>query len=120
MLVSSLQGNSAANGPQGTPSPQLVRAAHEFEGQMMEELLKPMTAGDALTGDEDGNSDSGAGSGGALSDFASQALGQAMSERGGFGIADRIMRELSRPGNQLGSGKVTGNLHENTVMRTPK
>ena len=38
------------------PSPRLVRAAHEFEGQMMKELLKPMTNGDALTGtdaDED-------------------------------------------------------------------
>ena len=32
-------------------SPRLVRAAHEFEGQMMKELLKPMTSGDALTGE---------------------------------------------------------------------
>ena len=41
------------------PQPRLVRAAHEFEGQMMKELLKPMTDGDALTGAEDGDSDSG-------------------------------------------------------------
>ena len=31
------------------PSPKLVHAAHEFEAQMMKELLKPMTEGDALT-----------------------------------------------------------------------
>jgi HAMP domain-containing protein len=28
-----------------TPQPRLVRAAHEFEAQMMKELLKPMTGG---------------------------------------------------------------------------
>lgn len=120
MQVGSIGGNSGAEQAFGAPSPQLVRAAHEFEGQMMEELLKPMTAGDALAGAEDGDSDSGAGSGGALSDFASQALGQAMSERGGFGIADQIIRELSRSGNRHGCGKVTGNSHGNTVMRTPE
>ena len=84
----------------------------------MKELLKPMTGGDALTGAEDGDSDSGAGSEGALGEFASEALGQALSQQGGFGIADRIVKELSHSGNQQGSGKVTGNLHGNTVMRT--
>jgi len=98
-----------------TASPRLVRAAHEFEGQMMKELLKPMCDGDELTGAGE-DSDSGAGSGGALSEFASEALGQALSERGGFGIADRIVRELSHSGNQRGTGKVTGNLHSNTAM----
>ena len=74
----------------------------------MKELLKPMTNGDPLTGtDED--SDSGAGSGGALGEFASETLGQSLSERGGFGIANRIIQELSRSGNQAVSGKVTKN-----------
>jgi len=99
--------------------PRLVRAAHEFEGQMMKELLKPMTGGDALTGTED-DSDSGEGSEGALSEFASEALGQGLSQRGGFGIAGRIVKELSQSGNRHGSGKVTGNLHGNTVMRAPE
>lgn len=92
------------------PPPRLVRAAHEFEGQMMKELLKPMTNGDALTGAE-GDADSGAGSGGALGEFASEALGQSLSERGGFGIADQIIKELSHSGNKRESGKVTTNLH---------
>ena len=71
---------------------------------MMQELLKPMTHGDALTGtDED--EDSGAGSGGALGEFASEALGQALSERGGFGIANRIVQELSHSGNQMKTGR---------------
>ena len=109
----------AANGGQvaNAPSPRLVQSAHEFEGQMLKELLEPMTRVDALAGDED-DLDSGAGSGGALSEFASEALGQALSERGGFGIADRLIKQLSQSGNQHDSGKVTSNLHGNTVLRT--
>ena len=103
----------------GVPQPRLVRAAHEFEAQMMKELLKPMTGRDALTGeDEDTGGD--AGSNGALGEFASEALGQALSQRGGFGIANRIVRDLSQSGNQRGTGKVTGALHGNTVMRALK
>ncbi len=98
------------------PSPRLVRAAHQFEGMIMNELLKPITNGDALAGaDED--SDSGAGSGGALSDFATETLGQSLSERGGLGIANRIIQKLSHIGNQGGGGKVTQNLHQNHGIR---
>ncbi len=100
-------------------SPRLVRAAHEFEGQMMKELLKPMTSGDPLTGVED-DPDSGMGSGGALGEFASEALGQALSQRGGLGIANRIVGALSQTGNKNESGKVTGNVHGNTVIRAPE
>lgn len=129
--VSQARTAAAAAGLSGqTPAanPKLVRAAHEFEGQMMKELLQPMIQGDAqgdgLGGDDDDGSGlglgSGSGSGGALSEFASQALGQALSERGGFGIADQIIRELSPKGNQRGAGKVTRDLHGNTVMRSLK
>jgi Rod binding domain-containing protein len=120
-MQATLNGAYAVTGEGGksdaAPSPRLVRAAHEFEGQMMQELLKPMTNGDALTG-TDADEDSGAGSGGALSEFASEALGQSLSERGGLGIANRIIQELSHTGNQHGSGKVTTNLHQGHGMRT--
>lgn len=100
-------------GQTATPSPKLVRAAHEFEGMMLKELLKPMTAGNGLTGDEDGDD---AGSGSALGEFAGEALGQGISQQGGFGIADRIVAQLSHSGNALKSGKVTEKMHSNTVM----
>jgi Rod binding domain-containing protein len=102
-----------------TPQPRLVHAAHEFEAQMMKELLKPMTGKDGLAG-EDEDTASDAGSNGALGDFASQALGQALSQQGGFGIAKSILRDLSHSGNKAESGKVTGNLHGNTGIRTFK
>lgn len=74
-------------------NPRLERCAREFEASLMAELLKPLQMGDGLTG-EDTESGSGAGSGGALSGFASESLARAISERGGFGIANRILKQL--------------------------
>ncbi|HTW61041.1 MAG TPA: hypothetical protein VMD55_04485 [Terracidiphilus sp.] len=129
-------GHSFAAQPAGTlppaadssaPSPKLVKAAHEFEAQMMKELLQPMTGEDPLLGESDDAQDSGlalgsgSGSGGALADFASEALGQALSQRGGFGIADKIIRELapaaSAPTGAKDTSKVTILPRRNTVMR---
>lgn len=105
-----------AEGPGAAPQPRLMRAAHEFEGQMMQELLKPMMAALAGTG-----SDSGADSNEALGEFASETLGNALSAQGGLGIADQIVRDLSHSGNQAGNrerpGKVTGELRGNTRIR---
>jgi Rod binding domain-containing protein len=86
---SSLQSTSEAAHPK---DPRLERFAHQFEASLMAELLKPLQEGDGLTGEE---SDSGgSGSGGALSSFASESLAGAISQRGGFGIADRILHQL--------------------------
>jgi len=98
-----------------TPQPRLVKAAHEFEAQMMQELLKPMTSGNGLDG-EDG--DTASGSGGALGAFASEALGRGLSEHGGFGIATSIVRQLTPASNTQVTAQVTGNLRGNTVMKT--
>jgi Rod binding domain-containing protein len=83
------------------PSPRLVSAAHEFEAAMMKELMAPLDDGHGLTGDE-GDED---GSSSALSSFAGEAMGKAISERGGFGIAKSILNQLV-PGN-IHSGKRT-------------
>jgi Rod binding domain-containing protein len=100
----SIDGTREAGQTANAAPPRLVRAAHEFEGQMMKELLKPMTNGDALTG-EDGDGDSDAGSGSAIGEFASESLGQALSQHGGFGIADRIVRDLSHPSSVNHGGR---------------
>jgi Rod binding domain-containing protein len=99
-----------------TPQPRLIHAAHEFEAQMMQELLKPMTEGDG----PDGDGDSACGSGGALGEFASEALGRGLSERGGFGIAASIVRELTASGIKTGSGAVAGKVNGNTVIKSRK
>jgi Rod binding domain-containing protein len=105
--------------PASQPPPRLVHAAHEFEAQMMKELLKPMTSGNGLDGEE---SDSASGSSGALGEFASEALGRALSDAGGFGIANSIVRQLT-PSKVPSvtspvTGQVTTNLHGNTVMKS--
>ena len=78
------------------PEPRLVKAAHEFEAQLMKELLKPMTEGNDLSGEGDAR-----GSGGVLGEFAAETLGRALSEQGGLGIASGIVRSLSHSGNQF-------------------
>jgi flagellar protein FlgJ len=93
--------------PASTPSPKLVSAAHEFEASMMKELMGPLTSGgDSLEGGEDG-----AGSESAITSFAGEALGKAISEHGGFGIAKRILHQLSAAGNH--SGKTSEPAHGN-------
>lgn len=90
--VEGLAGMRTAGGTAGNalrPSPRLVKAAHEFEGQLMEQLLKPMTDSDGLTGD------SVSGSASALGSFAAAALGRALSAEGGLGLADQIIRNLT-------------------------
>ena len=69
---------------------QAMKEAGALEAQMMKELMKPLTDGDALTSSGDAE-----GSGGALGEFASEALGRALSAGGGFGIANQIVKELS-------------------------
>jgi Rod binding domain-containing protein len=106
----SIAGTEAAAGAAtAAPSPRLVSAAHEFEAQMMQELLKPLSSTSGLDG-EDGDADSGSGS--ALGQFASEALGKALSEQGGFGIASSVVRQLSSGSNKSGTGKAIGSLHE--------
>jgi Rod binding domain-containing protein len=119
MQVGSIHPGAATGQGGSPPSPRLVQAAHEFEAQMMKGLLQPMTGKDALTG-EDADSGGDAGAIGALGEFASQALGEALSRAGGFGIANRIVQDLSHSGNKSGTGKVIGDLHSNPAMTTNK
>ncbi len=109
-----LDGNAEAASKQGTTvSPKLQNAAREFEALMMKELLKPMTAQSSLAGDA---GESG-GSTGALGEFASEALAQAISRHGGFGIADRILGELSHSGHSSEIGKTSEHAQRNSSMR---
>jgi hypothetical protein len=78
------------------PSPRLVKAAHEFEAQLMKELMAPLTRGASVpgVGGAGNDNDQESGSAGALGEFAAETLGQALSAAGGFGIANRILREI--------------------------
>jgi Rod binding domain-containing protein len=77
------------------PQARLVKAAHEFEAQLMKELVKPMISDDGLY--DDGMD---TGSSRIFGEFGAEALARAMSDQGGLGIAGGIVRSLSRPGNE--------------------
>jgi peptidoglycan hydrolase FlgJ len=77
----------------GAPDPRLKPAAHEFEACLMKEFLQPLQHDPLFSGgkDDDRDDDAGEDSGSALMNFGSEALAKAISERGGFGIAARIL-----------------------------
>jgi Rod binding domain-containing protein len=110
MIVAGLGSKAVFTGRTPAAEPRLVRAAHEFEAQMMKELLEPMTRKDALCGEDDGEQP------GILGEFASESLAGALSAGGGLGIADRIIHVLSRSGNHSPDSPVIGKLENNTVM----
>ena len=95
--IGSLQTDAAS----AVTNPRLVTAAHQFEAAMMQELLGPLTRemqgmGGLSSDAEDGVTDEGdGGPNQALTSFASEALGEALSERGGFGIASSVLKKLS-------------------------
>lgn len=105
--------HAAFNGQAAQPdeNPRLKTAAHQFEASLMQELLKPLQndplfAPDSSSGDTGGEDQ---GSVGALMSFGSEALAQAISEHGGFGIATKILdhfRTEAKAAGHVSSRKV--------------
>lgn len=83
---------AAAAAAAAAPNPKLESAAHEFEASMMKEFLKPLQHDSLFSEDpaQGGDDDSG-GSADALMSFGAEAMAKAISEHGGFGIAQKIL-----------------------------
>lgn len=107
---------SPAQTTSAVPSPKLVNAAHEFEASMMKELLAPLNSEHDLLG-SDGDDE---GSSSALTSFAGEALGKAISEHGGLGIATSILHQLASRSNQSGNAPVPSNLIGTTTKSSHK
>jgi Rod binding domain-containing protein len=96
-MMRDLQWSNRSIEPAGSVAQsRLVSAAHEFEAQMMKELLQPLVKGDSSS---EADGDAGLGSNGAIGSFAGEALGRGLSSHGGFGIADDVMKSLSENGS---------------------
>lgn len=72
-------------------NPRLKSAAHEFEASLMKEFLKPLQQDSLFSEDKDADSEEDEGSDSSLMSFGSEAMAEAISERGGFGIATKIL-----------------------------
>ena len=76
----------------------LVDAAHQFEGMLLQELLKPMREHSFGSGDTDTSDDGSdsSGFGDTLSSFGSESLASAISRSGGVGIAKQVIQQVDR------------------------
>ena len=96
--IGGIAAGGTAGGGAGGMDPRLKPAAHEFEACLMKEFIAPLQKDPLFDGDQGG--DDAEGSNNALMSFGSEALARAISERGGFGIANRILEHFGN-GNHL-------------------
>lgn len=96
--------------PDGAQERKLKPAAHEFEASLMKEFLQPLQH-DALF-DDGSDQESSAGSDNALMSFGSEALAKAISERGGFGIASKIIDHFEKASGRSGADR-----HSESILR---
>jgi Rod binding domain-containing protein len=92
---------STPAGAVGGPDPRLKPAAHEFEACLMKEFLQPLQKDPLFS--EDGKGDDREDSNSALMSFGSEALARAISERGGFGIASKIIGHFDSSQGRAGT-----------------
>ena len=75
----------------------LVDAAQQFEGMLLQELLKPMKEhGFCLEDGENssGDKDEGGGFADTLSSFGTESMATAIAKGGGLGIAQQVVRQV--------------------------
>lgn len=89
-------------------NPRLSSAAHEFEASLMKEFLKPLQH-DSLFADEGSkDDDDSSGSAGTLMSYGAEAMAKAISEHGGFGIAEKILDHFKHSANPSKTGTTGG------------
>lgn len=70
----------------------LTDAAQQFEAMLMQELLKPMQAGQDSWGGEEKNDDPSADT---ISSFGTEAVAKAIAKGGGLGIARQVIQQVT-------------------------
>ncbi len=81
---------SATSSASGTDHRRLQDAAHQFEGMMLQEMLKPMQSSED-TWDTDDGSDKSMDT---MSSYGIEAMATSLSKAGGLGIAKQVMRQV--------------------------
>jgi len=93
----------AATPPPAAPPPaptaehrKLTAAAQQFEGMLLQEMLKPMKEHGFCQGDGDDSDDKEGGSRNAdtLSSFGTETMAAAIAKGGGLGIAKRVVEQV--------------------------
>jgi len=77
----------------------LVNAAQQFEGMLLQEMLKPMKEhgfGQEEGEDDADGKDAGSGFGDTLNSFGAETMATAIAKGGGLGIAKHIVEQVER------------------------
>ncbi|HEX9198067.1 MAG TPA: hypothetical protein VF865_00795 [Acidobacteriaceae bacterium] len=103
--------SAAAQAPQasGAQHRKLTDAAQQFEGMLLQEMLKPMKEHGFCEEDGQGDSDNKNGSNGfgdTLSSFGTEVMATAIAKSGGLGIAKRVVEQVE--GEAVSHGKRSG------------
>lgn len=73
----------------------LTDAAQQFEGMLLQEMLKPMKEHGFCQGENDSdNTDESSGFADTLTDFGSETMATAIAKGGGLGIARRVVEQV--------------------------
>lgn len=72
----------------------LTDAAQQFEGMLLQEMLKPLRSGRDDGGLSGGGSDSDSGTD-TINSFGIEAVAKAISQGGGLGIARQVIQQVS-------------------------
>jgi Rod binding domain-containing protein len=95
---------STAAGASDAQHRKLTDAAQQFEGMLLQELLKPMREHSFGSGDSDNSSSDDPDSSGfadTLSSFGSESLAAAISRAGGLGIAKQVVQQVESKHGQV-------------------
>jgi len=87
------QGSAGAAGAAALQHRRLTDAAQQFEGMLLQELLKPMKEHGFCQEDRDDNGEDNNG-GDTLSGFATESVAAAIARGGGLGIARRVVSQV--------------------------
>ncbi len=83
----------------------LVDGAHQFEAMLLNEMLKPLKFGEAESSDE-GSDQSSGGAGDTIRGFATEAMGKAIANKGGMGLAKQIISQVTAEHDRQAGKKV--------------
>ena len=89
LVTNQVQGQSVAAAEQHA---KLVDAAQQFEGMLMQELLKPMQSGQDGWGGDQQNDDPASDT---VSSFGTEAVATAIAKGGGLGIAKQVIQKVT-------------------------
>jgi Rod binding domain-containing protein len=95
-------GSTASESPvDAAREAKLSKAAEEFESMMLNELLKPLHFG---AGVDEGQEESADGAADTMRGLGTDALGKALAAQGGFGIARKVVKEVTGAANHTKVG----------------